>query len=133
MKRLVVVLIALVYLAVSSGFTVHVHYCMGHVVGASLLDEAGDRHACSKCGMKKKAGNGCCHHEQKIVKSDTDQSLVKSLTLPQALPPAILPRTVHLAHAAAVPEAVHYRLPYLHGPPWHADDPIYLRVRNLRI
>lgn len=135
MKRLLVLMIALVYLAVSSGFTVHMHYCMGHFVKATLVEDEQDEHECSHCGMtKKKGGNGCCKDEHKIVKNDTDHSLVKELKAPAAPvaypPPAIAFQ--YPVNTATLPAAI---VPSFnaHAPPDPYDCPLYLKIRNLRI
>jgi hypothetical protein len=36
MKRLLVVILSLVYLAASSGFTLRQHYCMGELIGTAI-------------------------------------------------------------------------------------------------
>jgi len=135
MKRLVVVIIALVYLAVSSGFTLHMHYCMGKFVSATFVNEEQDEHDCSHCGMKKKkGGNGCCKDEHKIVKHDTDHSMAKEIKTPPA--PALYPLPVASFIVAApahfLPETV---VPSFnaHAPPDPDKCPIFLEIRNLRI
>jgi hypothetical protein len=63
MKKSLAILLAVVYLAVSGGVAMTVHYCMGEVaavgIGHSESDECGD------CGMEN---SGCCHDDFKIVK-----------------------------------------------------------------
>ena len=52
MKRLLTLVIAVSYLCLSIGVTIHIHYCMGQMVGASFLEQE-DNHHCDHCGMKK--------------------------------------------------------------------------------
>lgn len=71
MKKFLVLLLAIVYLGVSSGATLHLHYCMGKLVNMGLSTQNED--ACGKCGMTKKEKNGCCQDEQKQLKTDQAQ------------------------------------------------------------
>lgn len=73
MKKIVIAIIAIFYLAVSSGFTVHMHYCMGKLADWSLGHN--NSKTCSKCGMKKskEKNNGCCKDDHKFIKNNTDQ------------------------------------------------------------
>lgn len=135
MKRIFVLFIAMVYFAVSSGFTVHMHYCMGHFVDASFTDTDNEQHECTHCGMtKKKGGNGCCHDQHKIIKSDVDHSLAKQLEMPAPFSfTAILPVTdfpVYQAVFLSKPVAATFRA---HAPPDPDDCPLFLKMRNLRI
>ncbi len=134
MKRLLVSIIAVLYFAVSSGFTIHVHYCMGQIVSASVVPEASDEHHCTHCGMKKtKGGNGCCKEEQKIVKSTAEGALLKSIPL---IAPLVftLPAAQHyilLEYPAKTGNILTSFTP--HAPPGPPSCPVYLSIRNLRI
>ena len=76
MKKFLVTILALVYLTVSSGATVHLHYCMGKLMSWGLSDkEAG---TCGTCGMQKAGHKGCCHDEHKQVKFEKDQKAAES-------------------------------------------------------
>src|SRR4030095_16083027 len=74
MKKIVVSILAVLYLASSVGATVHLHYCMDKLINWSLLNSDGDR--CDKCGMKK--DGGCCKDENKFVKNNIDQKAAES-------------------------------------------------------
>ena len=71
MKKTLVTILALVYLTVSSGATIHLHYCMGKLMSWGLSDKKDGK--CGACGMQKAGHKGCCHDEQKLVKSEKDQ------------------------------------------------------------
>src|SRR6188508_3247887 len=73
MKKILVSILAVFYLASSVGATVHLHYCMDKFINWSLLN-GGDK--CSKCGMEK--DGGCCKDENKFVKNSIDQKLAES-------------------------------------------------------
>ena len=73
MKKILVSIFAVFYLASSVGATVHLHYCMDKFINWSLL-KGGDK--CSKCGMEK--DGGCCKDENKFVKNNIDQKVAES-------------------------------------------------------
>ena len=74
MKKLLVFLLAFLYITSSCEATVYLHYCMGKAVGFSFIQEKSDN--CHRCGMKKSAkGMGCCKDEQKLIKSDKNQKI----------------------------------------------------------
>ena len=64
MKKVLVTILALIYLVTSTGAAVTVHYCMGKVASLSLAYNK-DK-ACGKCGMKTKTS--CCTDEFKSLK-----------------------------------------------------------------
>ena len=74
MKKILVSIFAVFYLASSVGATVHLHYCMDKLINWSLLN--GDGNKCEKCGMKK--DGGCCKDENKFVKNNVDQKVAES-------------------------------------------------------
>ena|SRR6187401_2354930 len=74
MKKILVSIFAVFYLASTVGATVHLHYCMDKFIDWSLLKEDGDK--CDKCGMEK--DGGCCKDENKFVKNSIDQKLAES-------------------------------------------------------
>lgn len=133
MKRFLVLFIALVYLAVSSGFTVHMHYCMGHFVSASLLAEDDGQHTCDRCGMEKKSGNSCCKDDYKVYKHNPDHAAAKTVILTFSSLVATLPPAPIFPADAARPVYTTVQVPAAHGPPHPPDLPIYLKVCSLRI
>ena len=73
MKKVLVSILAVFYLASSVGATVHLHYCMDRFINWSLLNSDGDK--CDKCGMEK--DGGCCKDENKFVKNNVDQKVAE--------------------------------------------------------
>ena len=74
MKKILVFLLAFLYITSSCDATVYMHFCMGKAVGFSFTPEKSS--GCHRCGMKKSGkGMGCCKDEQKIIKSDKSQKL----------------------------------------------------------
>jgi len=64
-KKIITAILAFLYLSVSSGIAMEVHYCMGKKAGVELFGAGNDK--CSKCGMAEKKG-GCCSDEHKFYK-----------------------------------------------------------------
>ncbi|HEX3025570.1 MAG TPA: hypothetical protein VHP12_10205 [Chitinophagaceae bacterium] len=79
MKKFIVFILAVTYFGLSTGATVHMHYCMGKLVGSSLWhNDKSDR--CSKCGMEKNSSkNKCCKDEHKLVKIEKDQTVSQTV------------------------------------------------------
>lgn len=74
MKKLIVSVLAFLYISSSCEATVYLHYCMGKQVSFSFMPEHSGN--CHKCGMKKTGGTkGCCKDEKKVLKSDPNQGL----------------------------------------------------------
>lgn len=75
MKKIFIAILAFIYLGVSSGVAMDIHYCMGKISSVDLMHSS-DK--CSKCGMKTKGG--CCKDEFKIVKlSDSHKLIVNEI------------------------------------------------------
>lgn len=55
------------YLAISSGLVLQIHYCMGKAIGSTIQFAETGTSTCSKCGMEN-AKNKCCHDELKLIK-----------------------------------------------------------------
>jgi hypothetical protein len=95
MKRILVSIIAALYLLASTGTAVELHYCMGKMVDWSFAHISSA--SCDQCGMEKQEdGNHCCKDEQKYVKSLDDQ---KSNTVGHEFSPlsaVVLTSTFHL-------------------------------------
>ncbi len=71
MKKFAVTILALVYITVSTGATVQLHFCMDKLIGWSLTNRTPEK--CGKCGMSKQGHKGCCHDEQRVIKVTKDQ------------------------------------------------------------
>ena len=73
MKKIYIGILAIIYMAVSSGIAVELHYCMGDKAGMELYGGTSD--TCGKCGMTEK-DTGCCHDEFKFYKiSDSHKTV----------------------------------------------------------
>ncbi|BAV09774.1 hypothetical protein SAMN05421788_1011207 [Filimonas lacunae] len=131
MKKLVVAILAVLYLGVSSGATLHLHFCMGKLLGVSLVDN--DSHKCGKCGMKKSAapGKSCCKDEHKLVKLEKDHTASAFIELMQA---PVVYQPVHQYHAGITAIAEQPVLfPSPHSPPLASEVPLFVRNCVFRI
>jgi hypothetical protein len=79
MKKIYTGILAIIYMAVSSGIAVELHYCMGDKAGMELFGSVSD--TCGKCGMTEK-DTGCCHDEYKFYKiSDSHKTVSNNIEL----------------------------------------------------
>lgn len=65
MKKLVLSILTCLYMTVSSGIAMEIHYCMGKRAGVDFYKTENEK--CGRCGMKDKKG-GCCNDEYKFYK-----------------------------------------------------------------
>jgi hypothetical protein len=87
-KKFLAISLAVVYLAISSGVVLNVHYCMGEIAEVALGQKNNDK--CGQCGMEN---DGCCHDDVKFVKIQDSHSFtsihadfVRAEVIAQALP-----------------------------------------------
>jgi hypothetical protein len=130
MKKFLITITAFVYLTVSSGATVNLHYCMGKLMSWDL--SAKSKSKCSSCGMEKSGHKGCCNDEQKTFKVDKDQKVSEfnfhSLTISfEALTPTFRDLPLLYIYSAITENTA------ANGPPLQNAVPIFLRNRNFRI
>ncbi len=79
MKKITIGILAFLYMAVSSGIALELHYCMGDKAGMELFGSSSD--TCGKCGMTEK-DTGCCHDEYKFYKiNDSHQTVINDIDL----------------------------------------------------
>jgi hypothetical protein len=78
MKKIIVTILAFLYLGVSSGIAMEIHYCMGKKAGVELFGNDNDK--CGKCGMTEKK-SGCCNDEHKFYKlNDSHKNVSNDLS-----------------------------------------------------
>lgn len=125
MKKLVVAILAVLYLGVSSGATVHLHYCMGKLLGVSLVEKESAK--CGKCGMKKTATpkKSCCKDEHKLIKLENDHTVSAFIQLMQA-PVTFQPVQLYQMESPAI-AADQVLFPPSHAPPYPGDVPLFIR------
>jgi len=132
MKKTLLTIIALFYLGISSGSTLHFHYCMGELVSWGL--EKQSTALCELCGMPKSQSKGksCCQDQQQETK--VDQSQTASQHVYQFNPPfqAIIPAVFFLDYAVEVPVKI-TREALSNAPPDGLKVPVFLKNCTYRI
>lgn len=138
MKKILIGILAFLYLSTSVGATIHFHYCMGKLVAWGLTDNGSED--CTLCGMPKQharegcviAMKGCCHDEQKQIKNEKDQK--PSQVFPALVQPS--PAVVILLHNIWQDKFINSDIagqPPINGPPVSYTVPFFLRNCNFRI
>lgn len=122
------------YLCLSIGITVHVHYCMGKIVGASLVEQDDDHH-CSHCGMNKTTSKkGCCKDEHKVFKSKNDQLVAKILVTKTGFSEFVPAPMVSFPQEVFINSVYQNPAAQANAPPKRVPDcPLYIRLRNFRV
>lgn len=130
MSRIFLSISMLCLVALSSGLTLNVHFCMNQVQGVSFFTT--DEHQCGSCGMQQEESGGCCHQERLLVKLIQDQ-----------FPPHFIQVSIAPASAFVLPLQkslpingdrllvfVGHQVPH---PPDILSTPLFLRNRVFRI
>lgn len=131
MKKFVVFILAFVYLSLSVGATVHLHFCMDKLVSSGLWHDKDDK--CGKCGMEKsqEKDNGCCKDEHKQVKLETEHKGAVTYSLSELISFA-LPTPVFEVPVINLPTVTEQN-PLSHAPPRSGDIAVYIRNCVFRI
>ena len=130
MKKFFVTIFAILYLAVSCGATVNMHYCMNRLMSWDLSPTSKSK--CGSCGMEKAGHKGCCHDEHKQIKIEKDQkasesSFQKNITSTDAA------LTSLFSLAVVYPNSTVLDNPSTHAPPLSGAVPIFVLNCNFRI
>jgi hypothetical protein len=123
MKRFITILLAFLYITLTSGFTVNAHYCMGKLASVNFKSQADD--VCNMCSKSGKKGK-CCKDEYKYCKVDvsshqvakvqqSSEPSVKVLSLPVIIVPVPALIVTHLTTFNN------------HGPPDYDHTPLYIQ------
>ena len=131
MRRFLVTILSILYMASAMGATVEIHYCMGKNMGANFVHKEDDK--CRKCGMHKSKTNGCCKDEHKTFKTADHHQVKASFDLAHIesiSPPAL----VYQSFNPTFYKSLGYLSVRPHAPPdLYLGCPLYLQVRNIRI
>jgi hypothetical protein len=112
MKKAFFTIVALLYLGMSSGIAMEIHYCMGKIAGIEFF--GGEKEKCGKCGMKEKKG-GCCNDEHRFVKiSDSHKNATNNIDFSFATPAIV---TSFTNYNIAAPAQVFIKESHNHSPP----------------
>jgi hypothetical protein len=115
------------YMAVSSGMAMEVHYCMGKESGKEFF--AADSKKCSKCGMKNR--KGCCHDEHKFYKLGTDHKTVSS-DISFGIPDQVIV-IPHFSYDQFLQQSFATAKPANNSPPHYSQPDLCIRNCTFRI
>ncbi|TCC96049.1 hypothetical protein FBD94_03150 [Pedobacter hiemivivus] len=132
MKRTLLTILAIFYLGISSGATMHFHYCMGELVSWSLEKESKD--ACDFCGMPKSVSKkkSCCKDVQQEVKSEKSHKASQTAYKFEQLSQAIIQPELYVNYQAPIPVRI-TREALSNAPPDGQHVPVYLKNCTYRI
>lgn len=123
MKRFITILLAFLYITLTSGFTVSVHYCMGKLASVNFKSQPDD--VCNMCSKPGKKGK-CCKDEYKYCKVDVSSHEVAKVQ--QNIEPSVkalsLPVIILPVPALTV---THFNTFNNHGPPDPEHTPLYIQ------
>lgn len=132
MKRALLTILTIFYLGVSSGATLHFHYCMGELVKLSLLSE--QKKSCDFCGMSSKEiqEKSCC--KDNFSEAKVDQSKENSETVYQfkQLQQVILNKTLSEVNYHPLPIETG-KAALSNAPPSLSDIPVFILNCTYRI
>ena len=131
MKKLLVIILASLYITGASGATVNLHYCMGQFAGWDLGHS--EENNCGSCGMDKKLGDNdnCCRDENKTIKlTDVHKTAEQFVNLIQVAVDAQQHFPTYQPQLIASSAGL---LPNINAPPKQSDRPVYLLIRSIRI
>lgn len=134
MKKLLVCILAILYIGSSTGATVHMHYCMGKLVEMGLWHGKKAK-ACSKCTAKedgKSCKKKCCKDVHKLVKLDKDHKTAESAIQLLALTAVATP--VHFYELPQIQIAsLTQQYPLTNAPPRSSKVQPYILLCSFRI
>ena len=77
MKKVLLSILTVIYMAATCGIAMEVHYCMGKQAGVEFYGSKTDK--CGKCGMTEKK-DGCCKDEHQFYKlSDSHKNVLNDI------------------------------------------------------
>ena len=132
MKRILLTLLTFFYLGVSSGTTVHLHYCMGELANWSLT--ASDKSNCELCGMTKSATekNLCCKDDYKQAKIDQSKKATQ-LVYEFKQFPAVFEHTFKNDASQVTLSTQKVKTVYSNAPPEGLRVPVFIKNCTYRI
>ncbi len=75
MKKLLSILLLVVYTLSASGASVHFHYCMGHLAEVDLVLDRNVQSSCCGNEAEDMEANGCCKNDQVSLAVDDESGI----------------------------------------------------------
>jgi hypothetical protein len=131
MKKLFAVFLAILYLSVSSGATLHFQYCMGQFVKVRLWHAS--KKECGACGTAKaeKCHKNCCTDKHQHLQIEKDQKYSRLAEPAYSFLGTKLPGTRY--HVPDFLTAVITRFSNGQAPVVAGNLPVFIRNCNFRI
>lgn len=135
MKKALLFLWTVFYLGTACGAPVHLHYCMGKMIGWDLIGTK-QSDTCPSCGMHKQSqmGRNCCKDVPKCIKAAKQEAAVTQTNVTSL--PDLLPVTLPYIHTRYTPillaTNLHYNYIGFSGPPGK-PLPVFLKNCVFRI
>jgi len=76
MKKLSAILLSVLYLVLTTGISLNIHYCGGKIESVSFISEVN-----SCCCESNEMQNNCCKNKQLFIKFESDQKLISCNTI----------------------------------------------------
>ncbi len=130
MKKFIVTILAVFYLGISSGASMHFHYCMGQLIESGLVSQESKK--CNECGMQSSNTKDCCKHESKQVKVDSAQKLNDNSYQLKAYS-SDLAWNKYSASPEVYTSSVTEEQPLSNAPPITDNTPVFIRNCTFRI
>lgn len=131
MKKLLITVLAVFYLGVSSGATVHFHYCMGELIEWGLSNDSSESaDDCSNCGMEKGVSEDCCKDQKQELKLKESQKAPLSTYQAKifAMNPIFFPD-----FKVKVLPPISEQYSFFYSVPRSGKTPVFIRNCNFRI
>ncbi len=128
MKKVIIAILAIVYMGTSTGATIHMHYCMGELADWKLKQKESDK--CGNCGVEKESSDngGFCKVEKKFLKYDSDQKATNSLFKRIQISAVAIPSSF-ITFSDVDLSSVTEENPISHAPP-HRNEAIAVYIIN---
>ncbi|MET4546373.1 hypothetical protein ABIE26_003700 [Pedobacter africanus] len=132
MKRTLLTILAIFYLGIASGASVHFHYCMGKLVSWGFEKES--RKVCDFCGMPKTESKkkSCCKDIEQKAKVEKSQKAGQISYKFDQLPVVVILPELLVNCQPAVPVKI-TREALSNAPPDGTKIPVYLKNCTYRI
>ncbi|MBB1284084.1 hypothetical protein HRH25_06850 [Flavisolibacter sp. BT320] len=125
MKKLLIIMLVLVYGLSASGATIHLHYCCGELENVSLTTEHNP-----DCPQEEGDWKGCCDSKKLDLKIESDQNLAAKWTANFfSLDVAVINTEFQFSYIPFNPAFETFPT----GPPLKSSVPLFLRNRVFRI
>jgi len=131
-KRVIVSILAILYIGTSAGASVRMHFCMDQLISWQFGQETADK--CEGCSMKKKSSqnDGCCKDEHQFLKSNSDQKADPLALQLVPIPVTALP-SAYIGWLASRSKTVSQNNSLQFASPFYAGAPLYIRYAVFRI